>query len=469
MRPLPLRLRLALVQTAVLAALVAGFGVAAYRVLAAQLDAAATADLAELTDGLHGYFSLKDDAPALTYDRSDAAEANFIETATRFYQVYDASTGVLLTQSSAMEPLALRFTPLEVQTYLDRTGPRDITTDQGRLRFSNTVVRLDNAHVYLLQVGVLLRGMDRALAQFRQLLLWGVPIGVVLATALGWWLAGRALSPMRRLAAEAGSIGVDALSCRLTPRGSGDELDQVADAFNLTLARLEHSVGEMRQFSAALAHELRAPLAALRAEIESLLLAPRSTEEYQRGLISQLEEMDTLTRLVSQLLTLARAEAGEIRLAKAPVDLGALADSLYAQLEPVAEAKGVRFEVAAQPGVMVLGDAGWLERLAITLIDNAITFTPAGGTIHLSAREVDGHPVLAVRDTGIGIAAADVPHLFERFYRVDDARSPRTDGAGLGLTLAKWIADHHDARIDVVSAERHGSTLTVVFPAASRA
>jgi heavy metal sensor kinase len=463
-KPVALRAKLALVYAAVLAVLLAGFGLGAYHLLADQLDDAGDAEVQELTDGLHGYLRLDNGVPALSYDRNDPQEAAFIARATRFYQVYDATTGALLVQSADMEPLALQFTPAEVELYREHPSTRDIETDQGRLRFSNTVMRPASGSVYLLQVGVLLVNADAALAKFQRMVLWSIPIGVFGIAVLGRWLAGRSLAPLGRLAAAAREIGVTELHRRLPVGGSGDELDQVAIAFNDTLSRLDHSVGEMRQFSAALAHELRAPLAALRAEIESTLRHARTADEYQQGLESQLEELDRLGRLVTHLLTLARAEAGEIRLARAPVDLSAMAASLVSQLDAVAEAKGVSLACDATPDVVVTGDSGWLERLMLNLIDNAIKFTPSGGRVDLVVRMTDGTATLTVRDTGIGIPHADLPHVFERFYRADAARSPQTEGVGLGLTLAKWIADKHGATIVAASAEGQGSALTVSFP-----
>jgi heavy metal sensor kinase len=268
---------------------------------------------------------------------------------------------------------------------------------------------------------------------------------------------------MRDLSEAARGIGVHALDRRMPVRGSGDEPDQVAMAFNETLERLEASVAEMRQFSAALAHELRAPLAALRGGIETTLLHPRTPDEYQRGLVSQLEDIDKLSRMVSQLLTLARAESGEIQLARDRVDLSALAQSIVSQLETVAEAKGLTMVCDAPAPVHVTGDLGWIERLVLNLLDNAIKFTPSGGRLTLSVEERAGHAALVMRDTGIGVPAADLPRIFERFYRADSARSPQTEGTGLGLTLAKWIADRHGATISAASEPGDGTSITVIF------
>jgi signal transduction histidine kinase len=223
----------------------------------------------------------------------------------------------------------------------------------------------------------------------------------------------------------------------------------------------------MRQFSAAMAHELRTPLAAMRGEIEWALTCARSPQQYQRGLTSQLEELDRLARLINQLLTLSRAEAGEISLARVPVNLAALSGSVVDALEPVALAAGVALACEIPEDAIVIGDAGWLERLLLNLLDNAIKFTPPGGRILVRvAREQHGVR-LDVRDTGIGIPPGALPHIFERFYRADASRSPQAEGAGLGLSLARWIADRHGATIAVESRPGEGSTFTLRLPIAA--
>ena len=238
----------------------------------------------------------------------------------------------------------------------------------------------------------------------------------------------------------------------------------VADAFNNVVARLERAVGEMKQFSAAMAHELRTPLAAIRGDIELALTHPRSPVEYQRGLVSQLEEIDKLARLISQLLTLARAEAGEIPLEREVVDLGALSASVVENLEPVAQARDLTLVCEVSGEVLVIGDASWMERLLLNLLDNAIKFTPPGGRIFVSVARERGMARLEVRDTGIGMTSDALPHVFERFYRADSARSSQADGAGLGLSLVKWIADRHGAIVEVVESVRRGQHLHGPLP-----
>ena len=208
----------------------------------------------------------------MVFDPTDPAEAAFVEEATRYYQVFDAASGQLLVQSDAMRPLGLEFSPPEVRQFRDQRHIFDVNTDYGRLRLSNSVLTPGNGHSYLLQVGVSLVPMDRALERFLFLLLIGVPAGLIVTFVIGRWMARFALTPLSRLAESTRTINIEDLGRRVPVRGARDELDNVATAFNDTLERLEHAIGEMRQFSTALAHELRTPLAALRGDIEMTML-----------------------------------------------------------------------------------------------------------------------------------------------------------------------------------------------------
>ena len=280
--------------------------------MAYQLDADVTANLSELTTGLHGYLRFGGEAPTVAFDASDPAEAAFVDEATRYYQVFDGASGRLLVQSGALGPLGLEFTPPEVRQFRDQRLPLDVHTDYGRLRLSNSVLTPPGGGNYLLQVGVSLAPMDRALERFFLLLVTGVPAGLIATFVIGRWMARFALTPLTRLAESTRTINIEDLGRRVPVRDAHDELDDVASAFNDTLERLEHAIGEMRQFSTALAHELRTPLAALRGDIEMGLLQGSGADSQQRA-TSQLEEIDRLKRLIDQILVLARAEAGEIR------------------------------------------------------------------------------------------------------------------------------------------------------------
>ena len=463
---LPLRVRLAVASMLVSGLLLAALSVVSYNVLARWLDDDADTRLTELTEGLHGYLRFDGDEPSIDLNPNDSDQVAFVQEATRYYQIYDVQTGQLVFQSAGLAPLGLQLARDEVREYSSR-GPFTISTDYGRLRISNSVIPGEPGRRYLLQVGVSLRGIDNALERYRRLMLLLALPALFLAAAASWWLSRIALAPLTRVAGAAREIDVSTLERRLPTRGAKDELDDVARAFNETLQRLEHSVGEMRQFSTALAHELRTPLAALRGEIE-LALRGAPTDEQRRALASQIEELDKLKRLIDHLLTLARAEAGQIPLTFTPVNLSALAASLVDQLEPVAQARTIDLRCEHSGAVMVDGDAGWLQRLLLNLLDNAMKFTSEGGRVVLRVANEDGRARIDVRDTGIGMSAEDAGHAFDRFYQADPSRSAPHEGVGLGLSLVKWIVDRHHGTIAVDSRLGEGSTFTVTLPVLER-
>ncbi|HET7221480.1 MAG TPA: ATP-binding protein [Vicinamibacterales bacterium] len=462
---LPLRVRLSVAYTAIFGLLIVLLGLVFYRALDRQLDDDATARLTGLTAGLHGYLHFEGATPLVIYDPDDDDQAAFVQEATRYFQIYDATSGALLTQSDALAPLALRFTPQEVRDFCEQPGTHDFDTDHGAIRLLSSVITPDSGGRYLLQVGVSLTANSSTLTRFREMLLWGVPAALFIGAVVGWWLAGWGLAPIARVADAARHIDLSTLEQRLPVRGTRDELDEVADAFNDTLGRLQRAILEMRQFSTALAHELRTPLAALRGEIELSLLQRPETERSQCRRESQLEEIDRLKRFIDQVLTLARAEGGEIPLARERVELGPLAAALVEQLDLVAQARQVQLDYRAEVSAAVEGDREWLGRAVLNLIDNALKFTPAGGRVTVAVSRAEGGAFLEVRDSGIGIAPDAVRHLFTPFFRADPARSSAYAGAGVGLSLVKWIVTRHRGTVDVASRPAGGSVFTIHLPA----
>lgn len=468
MKPLGVRTKLSLFYAAVVALVLSGLGGLFYHTVAVRLDRSVNDDLDKLAAGLRGYLQVKEGKPVLVYNPDDPEENYFIHTATRYYQVYDAN-GQLLVQSRELELLGIDLTPDEVRNLLK--GPRftEIETERETLRFHNYVIRNGRHHAYLVQVGTSLAPVQATLNELRWALLLLVPAGVLLAGFAGWWMARQALAPVEGLARTAREISIAQLDHRLPLRGTGDELDHLADTFNQVFAGLQLAVEQMKQFTASISHELRTPLTALRGEAEVALLRASAPEDYRRVLASQLEEFDKLTHMINELLTLARAEAGEIPLVIQPVNLAGLVRSLAEQMEPVAAAKEVALRVEGESEVEVAGDAQWLERVVLNLLDNAIKFTPTGGRVEVGVRSEEGHVRLDVRDTGIGIPPEALPHVFDRFYRVDPSRSKQVDGAGLGLSLVRWIVTKHQGSLQVESEVGRGSCFTVRLPLATAA
>jgi heavy metal sensor kinase len=466
MKPLALRTKLALFYSITVSILLTGFALIYYNRLSAGLDNDLTQEVLDRAEGLHSYLRFDEEGqPVFTYDPDDPDEVTFVHTATRYYQVYDIKKGTLLQQSEEFKATAVVYSAPDILQYAQKgVSLFDVQTDEGRLRLRTEVVRV-NGNPYLLVVGASLRNVDDTLKSFLQEFAWLTPSGVLLAAVASLFMARKALEPVAALGKAAGAIGVSQLHQRLPVRGSNDELDYLAIQFNDTFARLEKAVNEMKQFTASISHELRTPLAVLRGEAEIALMQAETTDQYRRVLASQLEEFEKLTRMINQLLTLARAESGEVAIAHEPVDLSSMAQSLSEQLEPVAASKNVNLSWHCEPGVKVSGDPGWIERIVLNLIDNAIKFTGPGGQVDVRVSQNGNQRTLEVEDSGMGIPPDSVPHIFERFYRADPSRANRADGAGLGLSLVKWAVDQHHGSVDVETNPGKGSTFRVTFPA----
>jgi heavy metal sensor kinase len=464
MKPLGVRARLTLIYATLFALVLMALGLLAYRTLASRLLNSVDEQLEEMATGLRGYLRFDQGKPELVADPNDSEQVFFVQTAGRYVEVYDASSGELLYQSRDLDILNLDLTPAEVQQAIQELGTGDIESERIHLRVHDSLVHPANGHVYLLRVGISMLPAHNALNQFRRTLLLLIPLGIFAAGLAGWWAARLALRPVRQLSRTAHAISPSELKRRLPLRGTNDELDQLADAFNGVLSRLEQSARQMRDFTANISHELRTPLAALRGEAEVTLAAPRPAEEYRRVLESQLEEFDKLSRLVNDLLTLARAESGAIVLRSEPVDLAGLAQAATGWLRPVAEDRGLVMELEAEGEIVVNGDAHWLEHMLLNLLDNAVKFTQAGGVIRVRTYTEHGQAVLEVSDSGIGIPPEALEHIFDRFYQVEESRSNQAGGTGLGLALVHWIVEAHLGHIDARSQPGAGTTFKIKLP-----
>jgi heavy metal sensor kinase len=277
-------------------------------------------------------------------------------------------------------------------------------------------------------------------------------------------LARRALRPVDRMTETARRISAEHLTGRVDETGGGDELDRLAQTLNAMLGRLDAAFQEMRQFTADASHELQTPLTILKGEMEVALRSPRSPEEYQRILKSSLEEIDRIARLVEGLLLLARADAGVLRMDRRPLDLAQLVEEVYGQTRVLAEARSLNLRLGAVEPVSVQGDYAHLRRLLLNLVDNAVKYTPPGGHVTISVQPSGGWAAMRVEDTGMGIPPEDRERIFQRFHRSAEARSRGNGGAGLGLCIARSIAEAHGGRIEVESTTGRGSTFTVLLP-----
>jgi len=338
------------------------------------------------------------------------------------------------------------------------------TASSGHYRTLATNVSVQG-HNYRVVVAAPLAGTVATLRHVRELLLWAAPAVLLLASLGGYWISRRALAPVDAITRAAQSIGIENLSQRLHVPASGDELARLSQTWNGMLERLEAAVRRLSQFTADASHELRTPVALIRATAELTLRRERSAETYREALKHIMEETDRTTRLIEDLLLLARADAGLPTLALDRMELTPLVRDVCEQGQMLAQERQLEISTEApeQPVYVDANDLA-LRRLLLLLVDNAVKYTPAGGRITVSVALDSSGPTVTVRDTGIGIPDAALPHVFERFYRVDASRNREAGGAGLGLAIAQWIAERHHARLEAESVEGSGSSFRVRFP-----
>jgi heavy metal sensor kinase len=297
-------------------------------------------------------------------------------------------------------------------------------------------------------------------------LVLGLPLVVALAAVGGYVLARRALAPIGHLSSEARRITAERLHERLSVPNQRDEIGRLAAVINDTFARLESSFDQLRRFTADASHELRTPLSVIRGIGESGLGGTRTPAEYKEAMGSMLEEVDRLTNLVDTLLRLSYGDSGTVRLSRVPTDLGQLTRDVVSSLGILAEERGQRLQVDVTDGVSVKVDRLVLREAITNVVANAITYGPHGSTVDARVRSDGRQAILTVADQGPGIAPEHRERIFDRFFRLDEARSRESGGAGLGLAIAKWAVEINGGHISVSAAANGGSVFSIVLPMA---
>ena len=305
--------------------------------------------------------------------------------------------------------------------------------------------------------------VNDTLAAIKQVLYIAVPVTAVLAGGFGFLLIWRMFRPMNAITRTAHAIEETDLSRRIDVKSS-DELGDLALTLNQTFERLQKAFERERQFTADASHELRTPLAIMQGEATLALNKERSREEYRKSLEVISQEIVHMSSMVNKLLVLARADSGKEPVSFTSVKLKDLLSDLANDIEALCEDKSLRFHLDLRDDPELEGDAVKLREMCLNLLDNAIRYTPAGGDITLSLYRQENAACIAVKDTGIGIPAAHLPHIFERFYRVEKKRPNGEGGAGLGLAICQGIARLHGGRIEVESRTGAGTTFTVILP-----
>lgn len=317
---------------------------------------------------------------------------------------------------------------------------------------------------FLIEIGAPYDEVENVLHGLLLALALGLPLTVFVAATGGWLLVRRAFRPVDEITRSAERITSRNLNERLPVAKTGDELERLSVALNRMIARLEESFQYIRRFTADASHELRTPLTVLRGELEAMAQKPHLDGEVRDTVGSSLEETERLSRIVESLLAISRLDAGEAQVERTYFDLAELAATTTEQMRLLAEDKDIKLDVEVNGVVLFEGDPARIKQVIVNLVDNAIKYTPEGGEVRVSVQAENNHAVLQVEDDGAGIPAAALPHIFERFYRVDKARSRQMGGAGLGLAIVKSIVTAHGGQVTVESDEGRGSRFRVTLP-----
>ncbi|HKZ54640.1 MAG TPA: HAMP domain-containing sensor histidine kinase [Anaerolineales bacterium] len=454
-----LRVRFALWTAGLFLVGMSGFGVTIYASMARGLSTATDDSLTLVASQVIAGLEIENDRLILSESLMDEAEKSgliargfTVRLLTPEGQTIHAFGPYLaLLRAPESNPSEASFTTLA------------ISSGDDTLRVYTAPIEGSSQRVAVVQIARSLENVEDTLQRLLTTLLVSGPLLIMMAGFGGYFLAARALAPMDHITRTARRIaeGAEGLSARLHLPPIDDEVGRMAETFDAMLARLDDTFRRERQFTVDASHELRTPLAAMQAILNVIREKRRAPEEYEQALDDLAEETDRLRTLTENLLRLARGDTDSV-VPYEVIDLSTLLRDVSDSLQPLAEAKGLTLACGVPDGLTVLGDSDGLIRLFVNLLDNAIKFTERGGVTLSAGQNQDRELHIVIADTGIGISAEHLPQIFDRFYRVDQART--TSGAGLGLALASEIARAHGGGIEVASAAGKGTRFTVILP-----
>lgn len=460
-----LRFRLAVSYALFFSVLLLAIGLVFRGSLSAILNEQMRETLEEEWGAAKGYLRIENHQPVWWSDPNDPEEAFVVERLRHVFLLAD-ERGAAKQWSETYERLGID-TPAAIRAILEQKGP--VFTSRRDSRGVPYLIRAgrmpdDAGHNYFLAIGRSLSHNEEVLEAFTRTYFVVIPAAILVASVLGWFLAGRSLEPLNSVARAAAGISGANLQTNIPLRGAGDELDRLIGTFNDMTERLEQSFNQIRQFSADVSHELRTPLTAVRGQLEVAMLSAETPEQFRDALEQALGDVERLAAIVRALFQLAQAEAGQIPLNLATTDLGELARSAVAEFEIVAEGAGVTLRHDVADDCILAVDRVQMERLLSNLLSNAIKYTPSGGSVDLRLAHEGEWLRLTVADTGIGIPADRLPHIFDRYYRVKGRTTQHVQGLGLGLSFVAWIVRTHGGRMEVDSEVGQGSKFTVLLP-----
>ena len=463
-----LRFRLALSYAIFFAILVVGVGFVLRTMMASNLER----DLRDVVDeewaAAKGYMRIQNYRPEWIYDRADPEEALIVDRIKGgVYLLADAQRKVLqmsetykgIPMSSLAEINAVLKSPQPIYVMKQDADGERYLLRQG--------VMVDPVHRqnFFMVIGRSHAEVERTLGTFtRNFFLVGIA-AIFTGGLLGWLMAGRALIPLNSVAQAAQEIKGSNLKVRIPLRGAGDELDRLIGAFNDMTARLDGSFEQIRQFSTDVSHELRTPLTSIRGQMEVALITAKTADEFRDTMVDALQDVEHLSNIVRALLQLSQAESGQLVLHLTALDIAPVVADIAEQFLIPAEDQKLTIETAiADEGCIIRGDRTQIYRMVTNLISNAVKYTPPGGRVRVEVKRREEFVDFVVCDTGVGIAADHLPHIFDRFYRVRKMQTKSVQGLGLGLSFVSWIVQVHGGTIAVESKEGKGTTFTVSLP-----
>jgi heavy metal sensor kinase len=400
----------------------------------------------------------------------------------KFIQVLDES-GAIGRKSDNLRNIQL---PISLNAL--KNASMGLVTFETNRSFGSTPLRIvtlpvsERDHTMrIVQVASSLEDVEDALNTLLLILLITVPSALIMASLGGQFLAHKALKPVDQITQTARLITSQNLNQRIPPPRVKDEISRLIETLNDMITRLDQSFRQVKQFSSDASHELKTPLTILRGEVEVALRKDRASEEYQKVLASNLEEIGRMTQIVDELLLLSRADSGEIQLSRKEISLSEILREAIPHASLLARNKNLNIQAALPEGeVTILGDRLRIRELFLNLIENAVKYTEEGGSVRVELtrnnsgshagnwgerpHEEQAFAEVRVVDTGIGISVEDQARIFDRFFRVDKARSREQGGSGLGLSICKWIVEAHQGRLSVESEVGKGSSFIVSLP-----
>lgn len=454
------RTRLTVWYVGVLALVLIAFCAGVYLLLARDLHHKLDAELTAAVDGAAQLLERE-----LAEGESEQQVMEELSSPRQSLSLFDGAGKLLVRKNNGLQSFAQL--PAGTPPPSDAIGFVTLTgTEPQRIAVRRLITQ---NRVLVIVISQSLKPVTEQLKQLRDVLLIAVPIALLLAGLGGWLLARKSLAPMVAMSAQARRISSENLNERLPIANPRDELGTMAATCNEMLARLEASFAQQRQFMADASHELRTPLHVVRTAAEvTLEQAPRTEAEYREAMAMVSEQARRLTRIVEDMFTLARADAGQRELTPTDFYLDELVAETARAAEVLAKNKNIELEVHHGGESLYRGDEGLLRQMLLNLLDNAIRHTPGGGQVRIALTRQNVAFEINVTDTGRGIPPEAQPHIFERFFRVDKARTrseqANGSGAGLGLAIARWIAESHQGRLELGRSDAFGTNFRVTLP-----